>query len=64
MTKASKLQDLFVNQKIARARRHRLVVATTARGDIFWVEGLRIGERCKVQPGTKEILRWQWEAIS
>jgi tRNA(Ile)-lysidine synthase len=44
MAKAVKLQDLFVNQKIPRARRHDLIVATTARNEEFWVEELRISE--------------------
>ena len=55
-----KLQDLFVNRKIPREQRHRLVVATAERGDIFWVEGLRIGERFKITPRTRRILKWSW----
>lgn len=55
-----KLQDLFVNQKIARTRRCELVLATTPEGEIFWVEGLRISERFKVTAGTERQLRWQW----
>ena len=60
MATAVKLQDLFVNAKIARARRRELVVATTARGEIFWVEGLRVGERCKLTEATRRKLRWAW----
>ena len=59
--RSAKLQDLFVNQKIPRERRHRLLVAASEAGEIFWVEGLRIGERFKVAPQTKRILRWQWK---
>jgi tRNA(Ile)-lysidine synthetase-like protein len=55
-----KLQNLFTNQKIARKRRHTLIVATTADGEIFWVEGLRIGERFKVKPTTTEQIAWRW----
>lgn len=58
-----KLQDWFTNQKIPRERRRSLVVATTAEGEIWWVEGLRIGERFKVAPGTKRLLRWCWRAV-
>jgi tRNA(Ile)-lysidine synthetase-like protein len=60
MDRAVKLQDLFVNQKVPRERRHALVLATTATGDIFWVEGLRIAERFKLTGGTKRRLRWSW----
>lgn len=55
-----KLQDWFVNQKISRERRHTLVVATTEAGEIFCVEGLRIGERFKVTPQSDWTLQWKW----
>jgi tRNA(Ile)-lysidine synthetase-like protein len=58
-----KLQDLFANLKIPRPVRHRLVVATTASDEIWWVEGLRIGERFKLGPGTKRRLKWSWERV-
>ena len=55
-----KLQDLFTNEKIPRPVRHQLVVATTASGDLFWVEGLRIAERFKLDKQTLRRLKWQW----
>ena len=55
-----KLQDLFVNAKIPRARRHELVVATTRTGEIFWVEGLRMSERFKLTAATRCQLVWKW----
>jgi hypothetical protein len=61
MASPVKLQDLFVNAKIPRAHRRRLLVATTAAGDIFWVEGLRIGERFKLEAKTRRTLRWMWQ---
>ena len=64
LPRAAKLQDLFVNRKIPRARRHQLAVATTATGEIFWVEGLRIGERFKVTSATRRMLIWKWSAKS
>ncbi|MCX6896798.1 MAG: tRNA lysidine(34) synthetase TilS [Verrucomicrobia bacterium] len=60
MAAAVKLQDLFVNAKIPRARRHGLIVATTVGGEIFWVEGLRLGERFKLDAATRRRLRWAW----
>jgi len=56
---AVKLQDLFVNAKIPSLRRRELVLATTKTGDIFWVEGLRIGEQFKLTPQTRWKLVWQ-----
>jgi tRNA(Ile)-lysidine synthase len=58
---AVKLQDLFVNVKIPAAQRRTLVLATTADGEIFWVEGLRIGERFKLTPVTRRELVWNWD---
>ena len=61
---AAKLQDLFVNAKIPAARRRALVLATTKAGDIFWVEGLRIGEKFKLASGTKRKLIWKYPKIA
>jgi tRNA(Ile)-lysidine synthase len=58
-----KLQDLFTNQKIARPDRHRLVVATTVRGELFWVENLRISEQFKVSQKTTRRLQWRWKPV-
>lgn len=58
-----KLQDLFTNGKIPRDRRHALIVAETASGDIFWVEGLRIAERFKLTGATIHCLQWQWKRL-
>jgi tRNA(Ile)-lysidine synthetase-like protein len=56
-----KLQDLFTNQKILRQQRHELIVAATAQGEVFWVEGLRISERFKLRQATKRRLQWSWQ---
>ena len=57
---AVKLQDLFTNRKIPRARRHDLVVAEAGNGGIFWVENLRMAEPFKLTPRTKRRLIWRW----
>jgi len=60
MVKSLKLQDLFTNLKVPAARRRALALAATARGEIFWVEGVRISERFKLDKHTKRRLKWQW----
>jgi tRNA(Ile)-lysidine synthase len=60
MPQSVKLQDFFVNQKVPRARRHGLVVAATAQGELVWVEGMRISERFKLSGKTKRLLQWSW----
>ncbi len=59
MKKPAKLQDLFVNAKIPRDRRHELVLAAAASGEIFWVDGLRISENFKMMPRTHRVLEWK-----
>jgi len=60
MAVAVKVQDWFTNRKIPRTQRRALIVATTARGEIFWIEGQRIGERFKLSPTTRRRLDWRW----
>ena len=56
-----KLQDLFTNRKIPRARRRELIVAAAENGEIFWAEDLRISENFKITPQTKRRLVWRWQ---
>ena len=59
-----KLQDLFTNRKIPRARRRELMVAAAANEEIFWVEGLRISENYKLTPQTRCRLAWRWRHLA
>lgn len=63
MSGTVKLQDLFVNQKVPRQTRRALAVATTAGGEVFWVEGLRISERFKLTDSTIRRLLWAWQRL-
>lgn len=63
MVKPLKLQDLFTNLKVPPARRRTLVVAATAQGEIFWVEGVRISECFKLDKQTVRRLKWQWQRL-
>jgi tRNA(Ile)-lysidine synthase len=56
-----KLQDFFTNQKVPRGRRRELIVAATATGELFWVEGMRISERFKLTKQTIRCLQWHCE---
>ena len=61
MTHSVKLQDFFTNQKVPRDKRRRLVVGVSSEGEVFWVEGMRIGERYKLTKGTIRRLQWRWK---
>ncbi len=63
MTSPVKLQDFFTNQKIPRERRHQLILGVTAKGDVFWVEGMRIAENFKLTDKTNRCLLWQWNRL-
>jgi len=57
---AAKLQDIFTNLKVPRGERRRRLLATTGGGEIFWVEGLRIGDAFKLDKTTVRRLNWRW----
>jgi tRNA(Ile)-lysidine synthase len=63
MNSTLKLQDFFTNQRIPRKKRHRLALAATASGEIFWVEGQRISERFKLTNHTIRRLHWAWHRL-
>jgi len=58
---ATKLQDWFTNRKVPAAKRRELVVAESERGEIFWVEGERIGENAKITARTRRMLEISWK---
>ncbi|MBI3852355.1 MAG: tRNA lysidine(34) synthetase TilS [Verrucomicrobia bacterium] len=60
MSSRVKLQDLFTNQKIPRSERRGLIVAVSATGELFWVEGMRISELFKLDKRTVRRLKWEW----
>ena len=60
---ATKLQDWFTNRKVPAGRRRQLVLAETERGEVFWVEGERINESCKVTPATRRLLELSWGVV-
>jgi tRNA(Ile)-lysidine synthase len=61
---AKKLQDLFTNLKVPRNERRRRVVAATRQGELFWVEGLRMAEKFKLDKNTARKLKWSWRRHS
>lgn len=55
-----KLQDIFTDLKIPRDQRHERIVAAAGSGEIFWVEGLRISDRFKLDKQSARRLKWVW----
>ncbi len=63
MASAVKLQDLFINGKVPKERRKELVVGAARSGEIFWVEGLRIADKYKVDRESRTYLQWRWKRL-
>jgi len=60
---SAKLQDLFTNALVPARERRVRVLAETEGGDVFWVQGLRIGEAAKITAATRETMAWLWESV-
>lgn len=63
MAQYVKLQDLFTNAKVPRVKRLHYLLAVSEGNEVFWVEGLRIGEKFKVTPQTDRVLAWKCEPL-
>jgi tRNA(Ile)-lysidine synthase len=63
MSQSVKLQDFFTNHKIPQKNRHRLLVGVAECGEIFWIQGMRIGEKFKLTRGSKYGLNWSWKGL-
>jgi tRNA(Ile)-lysidine synthase len=61
--RTAKLQDLFTNAKVTAPEKRQRVIACAASGEIFWVQGLRIGETAKIRPQTRRFLEWRWAPV-
>ncbi|HHY94800.1 MAG TPA: tRNA lysidine(34) synthetase TilS [Firmicutes bacterium] len=55
MEAAKKLQDFFVDAKVAREQRQRIPLVLSG-DEIVWVVGYRIDHRFRVTPATRDIL--------
>lgn len=53
-----KIQDFFVDEKIARRHRGRVPIVEAA-GRVIWVGGMRIDDRVKVRPKSLRVLTLQ-----
>jgi len=52
-----KLQDVFVDRKVPRLERDTVPVVTDVNGEIVWVAGVALAERCRIRaPGNDMLL--------
>ena len=57
MRSRKKVSDLFVDMKISRVRKEAIPIVES-NGDILWVAGCRLDDRCKITPTTTEAYKF------
>ncbi len=57
---SKKLKDFFIDLKIPRESRSSVPLVTSAAGEIVWVAGLRLDERFKITPRTRQVILLQY----
>ncbi|GAH18118.1 unnamed protein product, partial [marine sediment metagenome] len=55
LDKGKKLQDFFVDEKVAQEKRKTIPILVDSE-KIVWIVGYRIDERVKVKPETRKVL--------
>jgi tRNA(Ile)-lysidine synthase len=58
---SKKVQDIFVDGKVARSRRDRIPLVLDAEGRLLWIAGLRRSADAPVTRDTTRILRIEWQ---
>jgi tRNA(Ile)-lysidine synthase len=57
MNSYKKLSDIFIDEKVPFKRRSAIPLVTSSDGEIIWLCGIRISDKCKILPSTKTILK-------
>lgn len=57
MSRAKKVSDILIDEKVPLNRRNRIPLVVSAKDDILWICNIRISDICKILPTTKKVLR-------
>ena len=57
-----KLQDVFVDRKVPRLERDTVPIVTDSNGEIVWVAGVALAERCRIRMPGNDMLLWSYGA--
>ncbi|MEA3560925.1 MAG: tRNA lysidine(34) synthetase TilS [Candidatus Omnitrophota bacterium] len=52
-----KLKNIFIDQKIPLLKRDSIPVVVSGNGEIIWVAGLKVSDKFKITPQTRQILK-------
>ena len=63
MSQSVKLQNLFTNAKVPANEKRQCVLACNEKGQLFWIQKLRISDLAKITPKTKRFLQWHWQSV-
>lgn len=60
MRRKKKIARFLIDLQLSRTQKEQVWVIES-NGRIIWVVGHRIDDRCKITPGTKEVVRLSWQ---
>lgn len=55
-----KIKDILIDEKVPYRRRSNIPLLVSGDGEIIWLCGIKMSERCKISAGTKEVLKLEF----
>lgn len=52
-----KIKDIFIDEKVPRKIRNNIPLVVSASGEILWLCGIKMSDRCKISSRTRKILK-------
>lgn len=55
-----KIKDIFIDEKIPLKARNNIPLVVSASGEILWLCGIKMSDRCKISSSTKRVLKLKY----